>query len=96
MVWINTLNMNKIIFRTLALIIALITVYSQVHFQNLNNLLLFLGFMCSLLAFAEYDSIDFLKKFKYKEMTTIRISTSWIGKFFEILSFVFYVAYYFI
>ena len=88
--------MIKIIFRSLALIIAAITIYSQFKFANVHNLILYLGFMCSLLAFSEYDSIDLLKKLNTNKISSVRISTTWTGKIFEILSFIFYVTYFFI
>lgn len=86
--------MNKIICRALALIIASVVVYSQYHFENTKNLILFLAFMCSLLAFGEFEPNDLLETFNYKEINTLRISITWLGKFFETLSFIFYITYF--
>jgi hypothetical protein len=88
--------MNKIICRSLALILLTISIYSQINFQNIRNLFLYLGFIFSLLAFGEYEINDLLIKFNAKEIKEIKINTTWLGKLFELLSLISYATYIFI
>lgn len=87
------MQIHKLILRSLAALIAAFTAFSSIKFENSQNLVLYLGFIFSLLSLSEYDADDLFAKINIKEINSKKIKVSHIGKFFEVLSLIFYIIY---
>ena len=87
------MQIHKLILRSLAALITAFTAIGSIKFEQSQNLILYLGFIFSLLSLAEYDQDDLVSKFDIKEFNTKKIKVTHIGKLFEIISFILYTAY---
>lgn len=88
--------MHKIIFRTLALILLGITLYSEYQFKEYKNIILYLGFIFTLLSFGEYRLNDLFQHVKFEKISDLKINSTWLGKAFEFISFILYGLYFLI
>lgn len=88
--------MHKIICRILALIILAITLYSEYKFQEFKNILLYFGFIFTLLSFGEYKLNDLFQHVKFEKISDLKINNTWMGKIFEFISFILYISYFLI
>lgn len=87
--YINT----RVVFRLLALCVALVGAVGVGKLQGGLNLFLWLGAVFSLLAFGEFESKDLTQRLKIKTMTSLRLQSTWLGKLFELCSFFAYSIY---
>ena len=88
------MQIHKLLLRSIAALIAAITVFGSSKFENSQNLLLYISFIFSLLAFCEYKTNDLLQKINVENLKSGRVEITFFGKILHTIALFLYGIYF--